>query len=150
MEHWWIFILIGLGCGIFGSTFGVGGGVIMVPVLALAFGYAQKSAQGMALGAMVLMALIGAIRYWMNPKIEIDGYVIIFLSIGAAFGALAGSAIAAQVSGLTLRRLFACILIFTGMKMMLTTPKSADKSADSARDQDRQIIQKHTEPAADK
>jgi uncharacterized membrane protein YfcA len=96
-QSWWLYILLGLAGGLFSGTFGVGAGIIVVPVLALVFG--QKSAQGMALAVMVPMALVGAIRYKMNPQIELPLGPVALLACGAVVGAVIGATLAGWMSG---------------------------------------------------
>ena len=122
MENWWLYILIGLCCGVFGASFGVGGGIILVPVLAILFSFSQKSAQGMSLAVMVPLALMGAWRYYQNPEIEIDLMVVLYLAIGAVAGAFIGSKVAAALPGHLLRKLFAVFLIVAAVKMLFFSP----------------------------
>jgi uncharacterized membrane protein YfcA len=128
MENWWLYILIGLCCGIFGASFGVGSGIILVPVLAILFCFPQKSAQGMSLAVMVPLALMGAWRYYQNPEIEIRFIVVLFLSVGAVAGAFIGAKIAGVLPAYMLRKLFAIFLIAAAMKMFFFTPAKETSS----------------------
>ena len=125
MENWLIYILVGLVCGIFGASLGVGGGAILVPVLALAFGFTQKSAQGMSLAVIVPLAAVAAFRYYQNPEIEINLGVVLFLAVGAVVGAVIGAKIAALLPGNILRKFFAAFLVVVAVKMFLTPAKKA-------------------------
>ncbi len=122
MELWWAYILVGLVCGIFSATFGVGSGILMIPALVLIFSLPQKSAQGICLAVMVPMALAGAIRYKLNPEIEMNLGIVALLALGAVAGALLGSSIAAWTSAATLRKLIAVIMIVVAIKMLITKP----------------------------
>jgi uncharacterized membrane protein YfcA len=122
MENWWLYILIGLCCGVFGASFGVGSGIILVPVLAILFSFGQKSAQGMSLAVMVPLALMGAWRYYQNPDIDIRLGVVLFLSIGAVIGAFFGAKIAGFLPAHILRKLFAVFLIIAALKMLFFSP----------------------------
>jgi hypothetical protein len=123
LSSWWPYLLVGLLCGIYSATFGIGGGTIMVPVLVLIFGFAQKSAQGTCLAVMVPMALAAAIRYKLNPNIDVDLQVAAILAIGAVIGAVIGAGIAGHVSDTALRKMFAVIMIVVAIKMLVTKPK---------------------------
>jgi uncharacterized membrane protein YfcA len=123
LGSWWPYLLTGLICGIYSATFGIGGGTILVPVLVLIFGFAQKSAQGTCLAVMVPMALVAAIRYKLNPNIEVDLQVAAILAIGAVVGAIIGAGIAGCVSGAVLRKMFAVIMIIVAIKMLVTKPE---------------------------
>ena len=120
IEYWWAYLLIGLVCGVFSAVFGVGSGILLIPALVLIFSFAQKSAQGTCLAVMVPMALVGALRYKLNPDIRMDWMVVAVLSVGAVVGALIGASLAAWASGLVLRRLFALIMIVVAIKMLMT------------------------------
>ena len=130
MENWWLYILIGLCCGLFGASFGVGSGIILVPVLAIVFSFPQKSAQGMSLAVMVPLALMGAWRYYQNPDIDIRFGVVLFLSIGAVAGAFFGAKIAGHLPAHVLRKLFALFLIIAAMKMLFSSPPGKTPSSD--------------------
>jgi uncharacterized protein len=132
MEAWYLFVLAGLICGIFSATFGVGAGIIMIPALVMIFSLPQKSAQGTCLAVMVPMALIGAIRYKINPQIELNIGVIGLLSLGAVAGAWIGAGIAGWLPASLLRRLFAMVMIVAAIKMLTTSPapKASKPQAD--------------------
>lgn len=126
-ELWWVYILVGIGCGIFSATFGVGSGIVLIPILVMAFSLPQKSAQGVALSAMVPMALVGAIRYKLNPTIEVDFTLVGLVAVGGVVGALIGSHIAALAPGLNLRRLFGIIMLVAAAKMLTGAPAGKPK-----------------------
>ncbi len=126
-QIWWLYLLLGLLGGIFSGSFGVGAGIILVPVLANLFEFGQKSAQGVAVAVMVPMALVGAIRYKMNPQIAFHAAPAALLACGAVFGAVIGAAIAGWVSGPVLRKLFAVVMVIAAARMFFSSPgASAD------------------------
>jgi len=116
-SEWWFFVVLGVCAGVISGTLGVGSGIIVVPSLVLLCSFEQKAAQGTALAVMVPMALVGAIRYWRNPQVELNGIVILLLVMGAVAGALAGTARAGRLPGGTLRKLFALLLIVAAVRM---------------------------------
>ena len=69
---WWLFIVLGVCAGLVSGTLGLGGGTVFIPALVLLWGFEQKSAQGTALAIMVPMTLVGALRYWKNPEIDMS------------------------------------------------------------------------------
>jgi uncharacterized membrane protein YfcA len=121
--EWWFFIILGLCAGVIGGTLGLGSGTLMIPALVLLFSFEQKSAQGTALAVMVPMTLVGAIRYWRNPEIELNGVVIILLALGAVGGALVGTELAARLPAGTLRKLFAIFLVIVAARMFFASPR---------------------------
>ncbi len=121
--EWWVFIIFGIGAGIISGALGVGSGVVLIPILVLLCGFEQKSAQGTALAVMVPMALVGAIRYWRNPQIELNGLIILLLMVGAVAGALVGTELAARLSGDLLRKSFAVFLMIVAVRMFTLSPQ---------------------------
>jgi len=117
MTVLWV-CLIGLVAGLFGSLFGVGGGIIMVPAMVLLLAMPQKAAQGMSLAVMVPMAITSAVRYWMTPSMTFDLRMAAVMAAMAVGGALVGSAFVVHVPALLLRRLFACVMIATAVRML--------------------------------
>lgn len=123
-NPWWIFVLLGICAGVTSGLLGLGSGIILIPVLVLLCSFEQKSAQGMALAVMVPMALVGALRYWKNPEIEMNMVVIGLIILGALAGSLVGTELAAKLPGHILRKLFAVVLIIVAVKMLMTPTKS--------------------------
>lgn len=131
MEMWYMLVLAGALCGVFSAMFGVGSGIIMVPLLVLWFQFSQKSAQGMSLAVMVPMALMGAIRYKMTPAVSMDMKMVLLIAIGGVLGAWLGVYLVNKCPGLLLRRVFAVIMIVTAVKMFFAPADGADKSQKS-------------------
>ena len=90
----------------------------MIPAL-VALAIPQKEAQGIALAVMVPMALMGAVRYKLNPDIEINMAIVGLLALTAVIGAFAGAGFAAYLSNTVLRKAFALFLVLVGCKMLL-------------------------------
>ncbi len=131
-NPWWVFILLGIGAGILSGTLGIGSGIILVPVLVLACGFVQKSAQGMSLAIMVPMALVGALRYWKNPDIEMNTLVIGLVICGALVGVLVGTELAFRVPGHILGKVFAAVLVIVAIKLFMTSAKPTQLSLDNS------------------
>ena len=122
--EWWGFVILGVCAGIISGTLGVGSGTVTIPALVLLWGFGQKSAQGMSLAIMVPMALIGALRYWKNPEVELYGWVIALIVLGAAAGTLAGTELALRLPAGMLRKFFAVFLMVVAVQMFRASPRS--------------------------
>ncbi len=120
MEYWLGYLLLGLAAGIFGATLGIGGGVIMVPALAILFHFPQKSAQGISLAAMVLMAAVAATRYVANPAITVDLRAAGLIGAAAVGGALVGSWLVGYLPVGVLRKLLAAVMVIAAIKLAFT------------------------------
>ena len=136
MEQWYLYVLAGIAAGIVSSTFGVGAGILIVPILAIGFCFEQKSAQGMALFVMAPMALAGAIRYHINPDIPINLPVVGMVAVGGVLGAMVGSHIVFNIPDIVLKRMFACFIILVGINILVKSFHSPPvKEAPNVEDQ---------------
>lgn len=113
--------LVGLGAalGFFGGLFGIGGGIIAVPVLALGFGMSQPLAQGTSLSMMVPILIAGLWKYSRKHPIPLPSaiYTALFASLTTYF-------VAEFATGLdqkTLRNLFSLFLLVLGVQMCWKT-----------------------------
>ncbi len=131
-NPWWVFVLLGICAGVLSGTLGLGGGIILVPTLVLLCGFVQKSAQGMALAVMVPMTLVGALRYWKNPEIEINVVIVGLIICGALAGVLAGTELASRLPSHILKKVFATVLIIAAVKMFMTPAKPTQLSLDNS------------------
>ena len=131
-NPWWVFISFGIGAGVLSGALGLGSGIILVPTLVLVCSFEQKSAQGTALAVMVPMTLLGALRYWKNPEIELNAVIIALIVFGALAGALVGTELAGRLPGHVLRKVFAAVLVIAAVRMFIapTRPKQASLDND--------------------
>lgn len=130
-NYWWVFILLGIFAGIVSGTLGLGSGTVIVPVLVLICCFGQKSAQGTALAAMVPMALVGAVRYWRNPEIEMNAAIIALIILGSLAGVLFGTELAGRLPSHILRKVFAIFLAIVAVKMFTASPRQEQRGFDN-------------------
>lgn len=116
-EWWWALVLLGFVGGIVSGALGVGSGIVFIPILVLAFGLSQKASQGTALAVMVPMALLGALRYWRNPDIDVNMHLVALLVGGSLVGVLIGTEIAYHLPGHWLRKAFAVFMVVVAVRM---------------------------------
>ena len=64
-------VLIGLVAGVFSSLFGVGGGIVIVPLLILVAAFGPREATATSLGAIVITALAGVVLYAVHGKVDV-------------------------------------------------------------------------------
>ncbi len=131
-NPWWVFVLLGICAGVISGALGLGSGIIMIPTLVLLCGFGQKSAQGMALAVMVPMTLVGALRYWKNPEIEINVVIVGLIICGALAGVLAGTELVSRLPSHILRKVFAAVLVIAAVKMFMTPAKPGRPSFDNS------------------
>jgi uncharacterized membrane protein YfcA len=118
-NPWWMFVILGIAGGVLSGALGIGSGIVFIPILASVFLLPQKSAQGTTLAVMVPMALLGAIRYWHNPSIEINMTMVALLVAGALGGVLIGTTIMERIPGHYLRKAFAVFLVIVAVRMFV-------------------------------
>ncbi|MDX2066326.1 MAG: sulfite exporter TauE/SafE family protein [Fimbriimonadaceae bacterium] len=103
-------IVIGLVAGISGGLFGIGGGIIIVPALVAAMGFAQQKAQGTSLFLFTMpVAILGVLEY--ARRDEVDFPLAGWLALGFVGGSLLGGRLAGQLDSATMQRVFAVFLM---------------------------------------
>jgi uncharacterized membrane protein YfcA len=111
-------IAIGLAGGVLSGLLGVGGGVIMVPLLVLWAGYAQRDAHAMSLGAIIPISLAGIATYGIAGEVRV--WDALALAIGAVAGARMGAGLLARLDDDVLKLAFGvflvCVAVFMGVR----------------------------------
>jgi uncharacterized protein len=115
-------VLIGVGAGLLSGLIGVGGGIIIVPALIYFLNYNQLQAQGTSLGVLTLPVVVFAFLHYYNSSKgtlnPIDIKIIGLLAMGFVLGSLAGSSIAFKIDQNIIKKIFAIVLFYTGIKML--------------------------------
>jgi uncharacterized membrane protein YfcA len=107
---------IGLAAGLFGAILGVGGGIVVVPLLVYLFHYDQRRAAATSMGAIAITATVGAISYGIEGHLH--PYAAALVGIPAAFGVVAGTAIQQRLPLRALQVLFAGLLVVVGIRLL--------------------------------
>jgi uncharacterized protein len=110
-------VLIGLLSGVMSALFGVGGGVIVVPLLILLCRFTPHWATATSLAGIVITALAGTITYAILG--EVDYAYAALVGIPAAVGATAGTALQRRVHGQALTYLFALFLVAVAVTLLV-------------------------------
>jgi uncharacterized membrane protein YfcA len=109
-------VAIGLAAGVFSAFFGVGGGIIAVPLLILVAGLPERVATATSLLAIAITASAGAIVFGLRGDVDL-GYAAL-VGLPAAVGALAGTAWQQRIRVSTLTYGFALLLTAIGFWMI--------------------------------
>jgi uncharacterized membrane protein YfcA len=103
--------LLGLLAGVLAGLFGVGGGILFVPTLALGLGLTQLHAEATSLLAILPTALVGT---WRQTRYgNVDLRVAAIVGIASILGVEGGVIVAEALPESVLRRLFGALLIAT-------------------------------------
>jgi uncharacterized membrane protein YfcA len=107
-------IVLGLVAGVLAGMFGVGGGILFVPTL-VALGLDHHDATGTSLLAILPTVLVGTWRQARYGNVQWRG--ALFIGLSAAAAAQGGVALAEALSDVTLRRLFAGLLVLVAAQI---------------------------------
>lgn len=111
-------LIIGILAGILSGLVGVGGGVIMVPLMVLFFGMSQHQAQGTSLAVLAVpVTAVAVYNYYQEGHINVKFALII--AVFFVIGSILGSKLAINLDQKMLKKIFAIILIVIAGKMLL-------------------------------
>lgn len=110
-------ILIGLAAGLFSALFGVGGGILIVPLLIVVAGFSERPAMATSLGAIGVTALAGVIGYSFTGRVHPVEAALVGLP--AAVGAIAGTSLQQRLPRRMLSLLFALLLAAIGATLLV-------------------------------
>lgn len=109
--------LTGLLAGFLSGMVGVGGGIIMVPMLVFAIGLSQKTAQGTSLAVMMIPISIGVAVYNYYKQGEINVKYALIVAGFFAVGGFFGSKLALSIDQNLVRKIFAVLMVVIAVKM---------------------------------
>ena len=108
-------VAIGLAGGLLSGLLGVGGGVVMVPLLVLWAGYDQRDAHATSIGAIIPISIAGILTFGIAGRVNwLDAAA---LAVGAVVGARVGAAWLARIDERLLRIVFGCFLVVVAVTM---------------------------------
>src|SRR5215210_2336906 len=111
-------IAIGVAGGVLSGLLGVGGGIVMVPLLVLWAGYAQRDAHAISLGAIIPISLAGVATYGVAGEVRV--WYALALAVGAVAGARVGAGLLTKLDEHVLKLTFGlflvCVSVFMGIR----------------------------------
>jgi hypothetical protein len=111
--------LVGLAAGLFGGLIGLGGGVILIPLMVRLFKFSQHQAHGTSLMALVFTGLAGGLTYYLHGSV--DFLAAGLLTTAAVFTARFGAFYANALPEWQLKRAFGVFLICVSL-LLLSKP----------------------------
>jgi uncharacterized membrane protein YfcA len=103
--------------GLFSGLFGVGGGVVMVPLLILWLGYGSREATGTSLAAIVVIAAVATLTHGAYGNVHVAKGLLV--GVPAVGGVLAGTWLQQRVPPRSVRLLFAGLLVLTAVDLVV-------------------------------
>src|SRR5437764_10424623 len=107
----------GAAAGVFGSLLGLGGGILIVPLLTLGFGLPLREAVGVSLVSVIVTSSASAGVYLQRHVANLR--LGMTLELFTAMGALIGGLLAFLLDERTLAGLFAALLIYVAISMLV-------------------------------
>lgn len=122
-------LVMGSGAGILGALFGLGGGIIFVPLLMLVFGLAPTEAVAVSLIG-IIAGSVGASTVFVDKGLS-NVRLGLLMEITTAAGAIIGAIVATYLNDVVLMVIFSAIVIYSGMRMILNPEKIVEPSEDA-------------------
>jgi uncharacterized membrane protein YfcA len=108
---------IGTLAGLFSGLFGVGGGVVMVPLLVLWLGFGEREATGTSLAAIVIIAGVATAVHGAYGNLHLREGLLVGLP--AVAGVIAGTELQRRISTRAISLIFAAMLVATAIDLLL-------------------------------
>ncbi len=116
-------ILIGLAAGIASGLFGIGGGIIVVPLVLFLYGFSLQASTATSLIALLLP--VGSLALWQYYK---SGFVTpeslkvgLLIATGMFMGSFFGAKLATVLKGETLGKMFSIFLVLVAIRMWFSS-----------------------------
>jgi uncharacterized protein len=110
-------VAIGFVGGVLSGLLGVGGGIVMVPLLVLWARSSQRDAHAVSLGAIIPISLAGVITYGAAGKVRPEEAMA--LAAGSIFGARLGAGVLARIEEKQLKLVFGVFLAAIASLMLV-------------------------------
>jgi uncharacterized membrane protein YfcA len=119
------FVTLGLFTGVVAGIFGVGGGVVLVPLLVFLLGFSQLQANATSLVALLLpVGMLGVLEYYRSGRLQSgDIRYGLWVGLGIFLGAWVGAKIAMRLPDFYLKRGFSLLLIFVAYRLWMAAKK---------------------------
>ena len=108
---------VGTAAGAFSGLFGVGGGVIIIPLLIARLGYGDREASGTSLATIAFISAFGAALGGILGNVDLRDALLV--GIPAVGGVLAGTWLAQRLPTRLISALFALLLVATAVELVL-------------------------------
>jgi uncharacterized membrane protein YfcA len=110
--------------GLLSGAFGVGGGILMVPLLINLVGMDQRRAAATSLVAIIPASLAGSLTYLARGQVDVPAAVL--LAVGGVVGSLLGTRLLRRLPLALLRWMFIALLVIVAIRMLLVVPPRGD------------------------
>lgn len=113
-------IAIGVLAGMFSGFMGVGGGVVMIPMLMFFLQYDQHQAQGMSLAVLAVPVTLIAAYTYHKSGYPVNWKYALLIAFFFVVGGFLGSKIAIKIDQTILKKIFALVLVLAAFKLFFS------------------------------
>jgi uncharacterized protein len=114
----WKLVLIGLAAGLLSGGFGVGGGIVLVPLL-VAVGMGRHRAHATSLASIFPIAVAGAVTFALSGEVNLGLGVAV--GVGGVIGSIVGASLMNRLSARSLSIFFGLVLLGAGIRMIFSS-----------------------------
>jgi len=107
---------IGTLAGLFSGLFGVGGGIVIVPLLVLWLGFGEREATGTSLAAIVVIATVAAAVHGAYGNLHLREGLLV--GVPAVAGVIAGTELQRRISTRAISLVFAVLLVAAAIDLL--------------------------------
>jgi uncharacterized membrane protein YfcA len=118
-RDWPGYVLLGVLAGVMGGLFGIGGGLVLIPVLVTMFGFSPRMAAGTSLGALLLPVSLPAVLLY-DQAVGIPWHHVPYVAGGFLLGSGIGALITVGASNRVVKRMFGGFLLAVAGYFVLT------------------------------
>lgn len=112
-----LLFILGISAGVLSGMFGIGGGIVIVPVLVALFGQPFPNAVAASLAALMMpVGLLAVMAYYRAGKLKIR--IAAPIAVGLVFGGLIGAGVALNLPVTTMQRLYALFLLYVSWRFI--------------------------------
>jgi uncharacterized membrane protein YfcA len=116
-PRWAPLLLTGAAAGLFAALFGVGGGIVVVPLLVALLGYGTRAATATSLAAIIFTALWAATVHGALGNIDVRAALLV--GVPALLGVTAGVEVKRRISSAALTYAFAALMVAVAVVLVL-------------------------------
>ena len=116
-------VILGFFAGILTGIMGIGGGVVLVPMMVLLLGVQQHLAQGISMLVIIPTVLVAIFKLRKSRLFQFR--LALLLAAGSMLGSLVSSNLVQQIDGAVLKRIFGILVIYSSYKMIFPPAKKS-------------------------
>lgn len=123
MDSFLFIVGLGFCAGILTGIMGVGGGVVLVPMMVLLLAVPQHLAQGISMLVIIPTVIVAIIKLRQANLFQYR--MALLLAAGSIIGSLLSSNLVQLIDGVVLKKIFGVLVIYSSIRMILPAKKTS-------------------------